>query len=170
MSDSAAEPLSEDESEGKTPRVQFKKTSDGIVARGVIRGVHEVFTDEYTHTPPVGTGDDVHPTPIDLLLSSLVACQLSVLSQTLDKARIDEFRIEGSADKKEEIDADIPEDIPDKSFIEHIDVDVTLEVPEKYEDRAKRCLEVYDQGCIVGQSIKAGIDYEPTTTLEVTDE
>lgn len=151
------------------PRVQFEKTSSGIVARGLTRGVHEVYTDEYTHTPPVGTGDDLHPTPVDLFLSSLVACQLSVLSQTLNKARIDEFRITGSADKGEEVDADVPDDIPSKSLIDSIEVHITLEVPEEYESRAERCLEVYDQGCIVGQSIKSGVQYEPRTTLEVAD-
>ena len=150
------------------PRVRFRKTSRGIVARGVIRDQHEVYTDEYTHVPPVGTGEDLHPTPVDLFLSSLVACQLSVLSQTLAKARVEEFELEGSADKREEFDADIPDDIPPKSLIGSIDVQVTLRVPEAFEDRARRCLDVYDQGCIVGQSIKLGVDYAPETTLEVT--
>jgi hypothetical protein len=35
-----------------------------------------------------------------------------------------------------------------------------------YEDRAQRCLDVYDTGCIVGQSLRAGIDYTPETSLE----
>jgi organic hydroperoxide reductase OsmC/OhrA len=53
--------------------------------------------------------------------------------------------------------------------ISHISVDLTLEVPGEYESRARRCLDVYDTGCVVGQSYRQGIEYTPSTTFKLTD-
>lgn len=147
------------------PRVQFETSSEDVVTRGIVRGNHEVLADEKSREPPVGTGEDRHPTPVDYLLSSLVACQVSVLTQCLAKARVDEFHIAASADIDERVKPDLPEEMPQKSLVERIDVSVSLDVPAEYRTRAERCLEVYDQGCIVGQSIAAGIEYEPQTEL-----
>lgn len=49
--------------------------------------------------------------------------------------------------------------------IQHIDIDIDVTVPDEYEEDAQRCLDVYDQDCIVGQSFRSGIDYTPHTSL-----
>lgn len=149
------------------PRVQFETSAADPVTRGLVRGIHEVFSDEANHGPPVGTGEDRYPTPVDYLLSSLVACQISVLKQCLAKARVDEFQIKASADVADRVEFDLPEAMPQKSNVGRIEVRLSLTVPAEYESRASRCLEVYDQGCVVGQSIAAGIEYEPATELVV---
>jgi hypothetical protein len=51
--------------------------------------------------------------------------------------------------------------------VKHIDIELELTVPEEYESRAQRCLDIYDQGCIVGQSYRAGVQYDPHVTLTV---
>lgn len=153
--------------EGRSGR--FVSTADEPT-RGVVRDKHEVLFDEPTFLP-VADGTDEHPSPVDYLLSSLAGCQVSVLDQCLKKSRVEDYRIEAKATVTGAGRGEIPEEMPSNTAtrIMDFDVDITLTVPEEYESRAKRCLEVYDIGCIVGQSIRAGIEYTPRTTIEVTD-
>ena len=153
------------------PRIQFEKSSDSEFIEGTVRGKHQVLVDERDRGPPVGSGEDKPPTPVDYMLSSLVACQVAVLTQCLAKSHVDEFEIEATADVARGGEGDVPEEMPENTAtrIEDMAVRVDLTVPEKYESRASRCLEVYDQGCIVGQSFDAGIDYDPETSLSVSD-
>ena len=138
--------------------------------RGVVRDRHEVLFDEPTFLP-VADGDDEHPSPVDYLLSSLAGCQVSVLDQCLKKARVEEYRIEADATITGAGRGDIPEEMPSNtaSRIFSFDVDVTLTVPAAFESRARRCAEVYDVGCIVGQSLREGVEYTPTVTVEVSE-
>jgi uncharacterized OsmC-like protein len=136
------------------------KTIGAVHADG--RESHEIIFDE-----PDPRGDDDHPSPVMYLFASLVGCQMAVLCAALEKARIEDFRIKADAESERSLD-EVAEEMPDGTAkrIEHIDIDLTLEVPKEYEDRAQRCLDVYDTGCIVGQSLRAGIDYTPETSLE----
>ncbi len=64
------------------------------------------------------------------------------------------------------------DDIPDviehtAARVDHVDVDVTLNVPEEYEDVAHECLNAYNTGCIVGQSLSDGISYTSSKSLNV---
>ena len=154
-----------------TPRVQFSKDASEPLMEATVRGKHQVFVDERDKKPPIGSGEDRYPTPVDYMLTSLVACQVAVLTQCLAKARIDEFSIEADADVSHEEAEAIPEEMPAHTGnrIRHVDIDLELTVPAEYETRAARCLEVYDEGCIVGQSFRAGIDYTTSTTFEVVD-
>jgi len=145
-------------------------SSDSEYARAMLRGKHEVLIDE----PPnmeVGAGNDDYPSPVDHLVLSLAACQVSVLSQALERARVEEFDI--TCDY--ELDEVGQDDVGDETHasksvrVRHIAIDITLEVPEEYESRAQRCLDVYDVGCIVGQSLRAGVEYTPETELVVDD-
>lgn len=156
----------------KPRRASFQK-SQGELLRGTVRDRHEILFDE----PPdmeVGGGDDAHPSPVDYMFASLVGCQLSVLNQCLEKARVEGFEIEADARidpagvDEEEVTDEMPSNT--RKRIRHIEVDITLTVPSEYEGRAARCLEVYDAGCIVGQSFRAGIEYTPETHLEVAGE
>lgn len=129
------------------------------------------FTIDDSESLPYG-GHDLAPSAVDYMVIGLAGCQLAFISQALRKARIEDWEIEITAvpDEwwREEISADLPENQIKR--IDHIDVQVDLTVPEKYEGRARRCLEVYDQGCIVGQSFREGIEYTPETSLSVDTE
>lgn len=152
-------------------RSEVARSADDDYATGLIRGTHELRVDEPEWLEPPGAGNDAYPAPVDYMVFGLVACQLEVLFQALEKARVEDFEIEASAEVTE-----VGEDQPAEEMlahhagrISHIDVDLTLKVPERFEDRAQRCLDVYDTGCVVGQSFRAGVDYTPRATLEVTD-
>lgn len=121
-------------------------------ARGA---TYEVSSDE-----PEPMGTETAPSPVTYLFHSLVSCQLTALSKCLQKARIEEYQISAEASfrfREEEG----PEEMGQAAGLraDHIDVDLTLNVPEDQESRAQRCLEVFDQGCLVGQSLRAGVDY-----------
>lgn len=154
--------------EGRTGR--FETTRDSRT-RGVLRDKHEVVFDEPEFLP-VAEGEDTAPSPVDYLMAGLAGCQVSVLDQALKKARVADYHIEVEAT----IDAvgtdDVPEEMPSNTVnrIQHIAIDVTLTIPEEHRSRAQRCLDVYDDGCIVGQSLRAGIDYTPRATLETAEE
>ncbi len=153
------------------PRIRFEKSSADEFIEGTVRGKHTVLVDERDRGPPVGSGEDLHPTPVDYMLSSLVACQVAVLTQCLAKSRVEEFEIEATASVGRSGEGDVPDEMPENTAtrIEHVEVALDLTVPEEYESRADRCLEVYDRGCIVGQSFDAGVEYEPETSLSVSD-
>lgn len=135
-----------------------------------VRDTHDLLSDEPDWLP-YGAGQDAHPAPMDYMTVALTACQVSVLSQCLEKSRVEEFTItaEGAIDsvRKE----DVPEEMPGntRTRVDHMSVDIEVEVPEEHQHRAERCLEVYDQGCIVGQSYRAGIPYTPETRVKVSD-
>lgn len=129
------------------------------------------FKIDDSETLPYG-GHDLAPSAVDYMVAGLAGCQLAVLSQCLRKARIEDWEIEISAIPDDWWREEIPEELPENQVkrIEHIDVHVDVTVPEEYEERAQRCLEVYDQGCIVGQSFREGIEYTPETSLSVESE
>lgn len=139
---------------------------------GTLRDKHELVSDEPEWLPEGMAGDDDHPAPVDFLLMSLASCQASVLQQCLERNGVEEYRIECEAVLDE---YDIDENPPDEMSahtalrVGHITVTMALETTERFKDTANRCLTVYDDGCIVGQSLRGGIDYTPLTTLTVTD-
>lgn len=156
-----------DELEGRSGH--FVTTRDERT-RGTVRDTHEVVFDEPEFLP-VAEGNDTAPSPVDYLLSSLAGCQLSVLDQCLKKSRVDDYRIECEATIEDVGEGEIPEEMPGNTAnrIHHVDIEITLTVPEAHESRAQRCAEVYDIGCIVGQSLRAGIDYDQTVTVDVRE-
>lgn len=145
----------------------FEKSADEVT-QGTIRDLFDIKSDEPGWLP---AGDDLHPCPGDFLLTALTTCQVSVLAQCLEKSRVEEYHIEAdSAIANKRMD-EIPEEMPENTGNrwEHVDVELTLEVPPEYEAQAERCAEVYDNGCVVGQSYRSGIDYTPTVTIETSD-
>lgn len=122
---------------------------------------HVVVSDE-----PEPHGTDEAVSPVSYLFLSLVSCQMVVLTACLQKARIEDFVIKADAALVFRED-DHPEEMPEFTAqrVDDILIDLTLEVPEEHARRAERCLEVYDDGCLVGQSLKAGISYATENTL-----
>lgn len=158
-----------DDSDGKW-NVTFEAGTDVGHTKALVRGKHEILYDEPEFLE-YGAGEDEYPGPVDSMVASLGACQISVLEQCLEKARIEDFHVEAELSATQVDQEEIPEEMPSNTAkrVRHIDVDLHVEVPEEDRGRAKRCIEVYDAGCIVGQSFRAGIDYTPEVTLEASD-
>jgi len=146
-------------------------STDQEYTKAVLRDKHEVLIDEPT-TMDVGAGNDDYPSPVDHMALSLATCQVSILAQALERARVEEFDITCDYDIGNTEREDVGEEMHDATGtrVRHINVDITLEVAEEDESRAQRCLDAYDVGCIVGQSFKAGIDYTPETELVVKED
>lgn len=148
-----------------------ERRSGDKTARGMVRDKHELYADEPEWLEEPGAGDDLHPAPVDYLVFGLASCQAEILDQALKKARIDNYHITVKA----EVDR-VGEDEPADEMlahhagrISHIDVKLTLQVQDEYADRAQRCLDVYDTGCVVGQSLREGIEYTPNAKLKITE-
>jgi uncharacterized OsmC-like protein len=146
-------------------------TPDHEYKSATLREKHHVDVDEPPWIPH-GAGNDDHPAPVDHLLLSLASCQAAVLTQCLEKNDVEQFRIECDAEIDEygQVD-DLPEEMPSNTAtrIEHITITMNLETTPEFESVANRCLMAYDDGCIVGQSLRGGIDYTPLTTLTVSE-
>lgn len=158
-----------EESEGRW-HVSFESGTDVEHTRATVRGKHEILYDEPEFLE-FGAGNDDYAGPVDSMIASLGACQISVLEQCLEKARIEEFQVKAELSATQVDQEEIPDEMPSNTAkrVRHIDVDLRVEVPEEYRGRARRCLEVYDAGCIVGQSFRAGIEYTPEVSLESSD-
>lgn len=151
---------------------ELTATSEAAYTSGRVRDKHELVSDEPEWLPAESAGDDDHPAPVDFLLMSLASCQTSVLQQCLQRNGVEEYRITCEAVLDEYgTDDEHPEEMPAHTAlrIHHVTVTMTLETTERYESAANRCLMVYDEGCIVGQSLQGGIEYTPLTSLEVVD-
>lgn len=146
-------------------------TADSEYTKALLRGKHELFIDEPTNLE-VGAGNDDYPSPVDYMAASLAACQVSVLSQALERARVEDFEVtcdyEIDRTGSEEVDEEMRKGTGVR--VRHIKIDLSLEVSGGHEKRAQRCLDAYDTGCIVGQSFRAGVEYTPETELVVSDE
>lgn len=152
--------------------VEMEVTPEKSHKTATLRGKHTLLSDEPKWLPSGLAGEDSHPAPVDYLMMSLASCQVSVLKQCLERNDIEEYRIECDAildgfDRAK----DIPDYMPPHTAVRigHITVEIVLWTTPEYEDAADECLTVYDDGCIVGQSIAGGIDYTPLTALEVSD-
>lgn len=147
-------------------------TPDDEYKTATLRDRHTLRSDEPDWLPAGLAGDDAHPAPVDFLLTSLATCQASVLQQCLEHNGVEDYRIDCDAVVDDyDRDEDHPEHMPDHTALRigHITVDMRLATTPAYEDRAGRCLTVYDDGCIVGQSISGAVDYTPVTELEVRE-
>lgn len=145
-------------------RATFHKTA-GEPTRGRCRDTHDVLVDEPAWSE---FGEDRAPSPVDYLMTAVTSCQVSVLSQSFDRAGIEEYEMDLDATITDVGAEDVPDEMPGHTAnrIRHIDIDIDVTVPDVYEETAQQCLDVYDQGCIVGQSFRSGIDYTPHTSLD----
>lgn len=148
---------------------RVETSSEDEFTHATVRGKHELLMDEGVDLP--FGGSDEGPSAVDLLVTSLLACQVSVLQQCFEKARIGEYAIEAEATIDNRREDAIPEEMPGNTAkrVRHVVVDLDATVPEELEPRARRCLDVYDDGCIVGQSLLEGIDYSAEARLTVSN-
>lgn len=147
-------------------------SSDEGYTTGRLRDKHELISDEPEWLPESSAGDDDHPAPVDFLLMSLNVCQVSVLQQCLERNDVEAYRIEceGVLDEYDTAE-EHPEEMPAHPAlrIDHITITMSLVTTDTYKDQASLCLSIYDDGCIVGQSLRGGIEYTPLTLLSVVD-
>lgn len=137
-----------------------------------LREKHHLHSDEPGWLPEPMAGDDAYPAPVDFLLMSLATCQVSVLNQCLEKNGVEDYRIECEAIVDEQDrDENHPDHMPRHTAVRigHITVKMSLVTTPAFEADADHCLTVYDEGCIVGQSLSGGVDYTPLTALEVRE-
>lgn len=136
--------------------------SSGEHARGLIRGKHEVWFDEPSY---VDVGTDEHPCPHDYLIAAIGGCQVEVLKQCFETARIDDYEIDLEVESEKSA-GDATEEVSDTTNVRITDVRTHIEVsvPPEFEDRSRRCLEIFEENCPISRSVEAGIDL--TTRVE----
>lgn len=124
-----------------------------------VRG-HELHTDEpadLSHSFKKG-GRGEAPSAFDYLLAAVMGCQVNSLEQMLHKARVEEYDVDaectGFTVTKDNV-----------KRVQQIDLEVTLTVPEDDEAQARRCLDVYEKGCVVGETVKRGVDVRVSKSL-----
>lgn len=101
------------------------------------------------------------PTAFGYLLSAAMGCQVNSLEQMLHKARIEEdYEI-----KAECVGFTVTKD--DIKRIQRLELELTLTVPEEDEPQAQRCLDVYEKGCVVGETLKRGMEFRIEKNLEL---
>ncbi len=107
----------------------------------------KLITDETTEVGGEGSG----PTPGMLLAASLLNCMMASFLYCLNKKRID------VDDFKGDIKATI-ERVDDRLRITKLDAVLKPEVEDK--EKIQQCIKIFEDYCIVTQSVKNGIDID----------
>lgn len=110
-------------------------------------GVPELRTDE---PPPLSEGNG--PNPARLLAAAVGNCMSANLKYCLDRAHID------LEDMKTTVEGTIVRNEHGHLRIGSLRVRLEPTVEEGNYERIGRCLEVFEDFCIVGQSVRQGID------------
>lgn len=128
---------------------------------------------EYNHTmhtdepPDLGHsfkkgGRGEAPSAFDYLIAAGMGCQINSLEQMLHKARLTDYEIDGECTG-----FTFTED--NTKRVQKLELTITLTVPEDAESRAQRCLDVYEKGCVVGETLKRAVDFQVEKGLELDD-
>ncbi|MFC7251620.1 OsmC family protein [Halomicroarcula sp. GCM10025324] len=125
---------------------------------------HTMFTDE---PPDLGHsfkkgGRGEAPSAFDYLIAAGMGCQVNTLEQMLHKARIEDYEIEAECTGFTVLRDNVKR-------IQKLELAITLRVPEAKESQGSRCLDVYEQGCVVGETLKRGMDFQVEKELELDD-
>lgn len=156
---------SEDELSGG-PRAMMRASNDRT---NFIRTLNR----EYDHTmhtdepPDLGHsfkkgGRGEAPSAFDYFIAAGMGCQVNTLEQMLHKARVTDYEIEAECTGYT-----YTED--NKKRIQKLELGVTLTVPEDAESQGQRCLDVYEQGCVVGETLKRAVDFQVEKELVLDD-
>ncbi len=119
-------------------KVDFDKESMG-----------ELITDE---SESAG-GDETGPNPSRLLATSSLNCLMASLTFCLEKKRVELDSLEGKVTGTIERD-------DDRLRITELDVEIKPEVNSEDEKKLEKCLEIFEDYCVVTQSIRNGIDVD----------
>lgn len=147
-----------DEGPGGTMKASEDRTNY-IQVRG-----HRLHTDEpedLSHSFKKG-GRGEAPSAFDYLLAAVMGCQVNSLEQMLHKARIKTYDVDAECTGFTVTEGNVKR-------VQRIDLDVTLAVPEENEAQARRCLDVYEKGCVIGETIKRAVDVRVAKSLVCDD-
>lgn len=159
--------IAESEDELSTgPRAMMKASNDRT---NFVRTMNR----EYNHTmhtdepPDLGHsfkkgGRGEAPSAFDYFMAAAMSCQVNSLEQMLHKARISDYEIEAEATGYTFTEDNVKR-------IQKIDLDITLTVSEAAESQGQRCLDVYEKGCVVGETIKRAVDFRVEKELVLDD-
>lgn len=128
---------------------------------------------EYNHTmhtdepPDLGHsfkkgGRGEAPSAFDYFIASGMACQVNTLEQMLHKARITDYEIEAECTGYTFTEDNLKR-------IQKLELAITLTISEDAESRAQRCLDVYEEGCVVGETLKRAVDFRVEKELVLED-
>jgi uncharacterized OsmC-like protein len=110
-------------------------------------GIPELMTDE-----PAPLGEGLGPNPARLLAAAVGNCMSASLKFCLERARLDvqelRTRVEGTMVRNER----------GRMRIASLRVRLEPTLEADHLERIGRCLEVFEDFCIVGQSVREGID------------
>jgi uncharacterized OsmC-like protein len=144
--------------------VDVSVTDADDVGHALVRDKHEVELDEPWWVP---VGNDTAPCPADYLLVATAGCQVEVLRQCLEKARIEDYEIRLHAERQRANPDNAPDPFPEHTSmrIPAIDFELTVETTPEFEGRVQRCLDVCEDACIVSRSVEDGIDFSLSKSL-----
>jgi uncharacterized OsmC-like protein len=114
-----------------------------------MNGVPGIVIDE---PPPLSKG--VGPNPTRVLAGSLAACLGSSLLYCLNKARVEVRGI------RVEVDGTTVRNERGRLRAGPIAIRIVPDIPESDRPRAKRCLEVFEDYCVVTEAVRQGIPVE----------
>jgi uncharacterized OsmC-like protein len=147
--------------------VQIGRSGDDEVATANVRDEHELPIDE---PPWLDIGNDTAPWPSDYLLVACAGCQVEVITQALEKARVDDYDIDVHATFETEQVGPELEEYPDHLTWHYrtIVLEIAVETTEDNRAKMERLLEVAEDACIVSRSVEHGIEFEITKELSVS--
>jgi len=146
--------------------VRINRSAADDVATANVRDEHELLLDEPEWIPG---GNDAAPWPSNYLLVACAGCQVEVVTQALEKARIDDYEIDVEAHFET---ADLGPDLPE--YPDHLSwryttivMDVSVETTDENEAKVERLLDLAEDACIVSRSVERGVEFEITKELSV---
>ncbi len=119
-------------------RIDFDKKSMG-----------QMITDE---TEEIG-GAEKGPNPSRLLAASTLNCLMASLTFCLNKKRVAIKSLKGTV-------TGTIKRVDGRLRITNIDVDIVPKVAEEDEEKVKKCEEIFENYCVVTQSVRNGIDVD----------
>lgn len=118
-----------------------------------LEGVPALVTDE---SPPLGEGSG--PSPAQLLAAAVGNCMSASLKFCLEKSRVEirdlKVRVTGTMKRNER----------GRLRVGSLRVELEPDVPEEALPRLERCISLFEDFCIVGQSVAEGIPLEVSVT------
>jgi len=131
--------------EGYRFRVRFDREKMG-----------ELITDE---TEEIG-GKEEGPNPSRLLAAASLNCLMASLIFCLEKKRVDFGNLKGEVvGKVERVDG--------RLRVTHLDVKIKTAIQEDDEKKLQRCVDIFEDYCVVTESIRNGIDVDVSVEPEV---
>jgi uncharacterized OsmC-like protein len=121
-------------------------------------GVPELVTDELA---PLGK--NAGPSPSRLLSAAVANCLSSSLLFCLDKGRIPVQQLETS------VETSVRRNEKGRWRITALNVQLRPAVQEENLSRSKRCLELFEDFCIVTESVRKGIEVNVSVDVAVSD-